>query len=163
MQIEINSKGDFFNINVPDKVDTQELNELIFTLQGISKMFSRDVLKMVKNVDVKKIDTTTGKRTYKRRQHHNWKNPIDSREKAIELLKLHYYGTKEDRKQFISDFNFYSTWDDLSKSFWTTRNKYKIMANEVGLFMFPAKGNSDKEKCKKPGYKFKYNSAVFKK
>jgi hypothetical protein len=171
MKIKLNDK-EYFNIELDDEIDLDELNGILFRLNNVSKIFSKDVFKISKHSDNSNNNhntdnnlTATGrpKIKYKRKNEHNFRNPVNTKEKTIELLKLHYYGTDEEKEKFIKNINFYSDWTIFSKRFFNLRKKFNIQPSEIGLNSYPGKGHIiNKENHMIKNYEYKYNPDIFK-
>lgn len=161
MRIKINNE-EFYEFRLKDEMSIQELSEVLFKLNSLSKIFSKDVF-ISNELDINdKIKHTKYTKKIKvapvmirRRQKHK-KGSINyllDRNKAVEVLKLHYHGTKEQKHAFAKKYN--NDWNEMSKAFSNLRKKFNIPAEEIGLRYFPRKNekhdikNREKQEWKK--------------
>lgn len=151
MKIEI-SELESYEVKMPEVITREQFIGVMDRLNRILKIVNADVFASSKDVIVSEDGNEKAVRHYK----HHKRTKLD-REKAIELLKVHYSeGTGAEKlakmKQiapFLSDSSFKSRLYQLRKVF-------KIDAKEIGLTKFPgrldgAAGNLDKFRIKQNG------------
>lgn len=135
MKIKINEYAEY-NIKIKDSLDQQEFFQFLDTLNQIAKMIKKDFLVDSDNDMIQEEKKETPK-VIKVKNNNNSKLKVlwDSKEKAIKLIKLHYWGTKEKREKAIEGFDI--TWTGMAQRIWNIRKKYNIQPKEVGLKRFP--------------------------
>jgi hypothetical protein len=134
------------NVNIREEYNSQEFAELLSKLHSIQKMLGRDLLSMSGGIGIKKKGRPSSnpvnniariKRAMKRR---DWCN---TREKAIDVIKMHYHGTKEEKTKWSQKNNV--IWNDAVKSMYALKNRYNIQASEVDMKRFPVRNEITQE------------------
>lgn len=135
MKIKINEYAEY-NIKIKDSLDQQEFFQFLDTLNQIAKMIKKDFLvdsdDMIQEdkKESPKIKSATPKKLHKREY-------LDTKEKAIKILKLHYFGNKEKKNKFAEDNN--TEWVTIVKGIHGLKNRYSILPKEIGLKSYPTK------------------------
>jgi hypothetical protein len=151
-----------YTVDLPESMTIDDLNAVLFRLNNISKVFSKDIFKIATTMESNGNKITKEKRSYKPRQIKNEGTSViyNTRDKAIELIKLFYHGTQEQTENFCKKYDLDSTY--LSNKIWNIREKrYKIEPQEVGLIRYMNKGDPRNSKAfmdsiKIPGFIFSY-------
>ncbi len=162
MKVKINEYENY-EITFPDKIDVQTFLGLVSHLVEIQRMLSKNVFSTVSQQDVslstKREYTKSGKYTKEKltgvRKNAEARKFNKSREEALRLLILNYYGTKEDKEAISEEYNN-TPWEKIQSAFSYTRKKWKIQPQEIGITHFPLKaemGRKDTLKLKDFDYK----------
>lgn len=153
MKIKLNEYM-FLTIN-KEILEPDEFGEFMTQLNVISKIVKRDFLSNEENVSEKtklvKLEKTKSTRQYvKSGKYKNGSSEIietknnkplqrrewcDSKEKVIKLLKIHYFGSKEDKNEIAKKIGL--TWTNINKSFYNIKNRFNIQPKDIGLKRFP--------------------------
>ena len=70
----------------------------------------------------------------------NTRTWCDTREKSVELMKLSYHGTNEEKQKKAQELGV--AWNEIVKSFYGLKKRYNIIPQDVGLERFPTRGES---------------------
>ena len=133
--IIINNK-EIYSIEIPDEMTLDDLSGLDFRISNILKVFSKDVFKISNkiknNSNVEPNEEVKTEKRYKSKNHKNEQIVFNTRDKAIEIIKLFNHGTKEEIDTFCKKYNIDKNY--ISAKMWNIREKkYQIKAHEVGL------------------------------
>lgn len=157
MKIKI-SNNEVYEIKLGNQLSIQEFTDMLYKLNSLVRTFSKNIINpidMVKVVKIKKGITKTGKirKTYtyknsdaKIKQTRKVSNPrlwCATREQAITTLKIHYYGTQEQKERLAQSSR--TSWNEIVKGFWGVRRRYNIRPQEVGLQHWIKKGKRTRE------------------
>ena len=136
MEIRINNK-ETYNIELPEKVDADSFNTLIIRLQDINKIVSKNAF--AENVFDKNKEAPLTKKTSSviRREE------LKDREYVLSMVKLVYFGSKEEKTKIIKTLKF-NSYDTFYATIYAVRKKFNITPNEVGLIRWPIRGESRK-------------------
>jgi Golgi nucleoside diphosphatase len=124
LKIKLSDK-ELYEIELNDVMTIQELNETLGKLNSISKIFSKDVFSLVnKSSNVEKVI----RRRYRISREREW---CDTREKIVELLKIRYHGTAEQKDELLKKLGI--SWDALTKALYylAKRNNIQKIEYEV--------------------------------
>lgn len=123
-------EGESYDLKLNDTLTLQELNEVVYKLQSIQKVFgkynlmsSTSISPEIKNTKVRK---TRGKGIKL------------SREDVIKGLKLMYFGSKESKKEAEKESGI--SWNALVWRLKYYKKHSNITPKEVGLTRFPVRG-----------------------
>lgn len=149
-RIEINEYAEL-NIKFKDHYSVPEFISLLEYLNQTSKMIKKDFLvdsveneekkeekspdMYFKNGRMKRSYAHTLKKNHTPRRRTARREFANTKEKAIKIIRLHYFGTKEKKLQFAKDND--TDWNQLVKSMHNLRKRFDIQPREVGLKGFP--------------------------
>lgn len=141
MKIKINEQ-ESYEIKFQDEMSLQELEEFSHRINQILKMNQMSVMGYVKKLGQPRHYNKSGKYTNEAkglsRKVGNKREWCNTKEKALELLKLQYFGEKEDKEKKAKEVG-YSSWVEINKALHGLKKRYKIQPKEVGLKAFPPK------------------------
>jgi hypothetical protein len=133
MKVKIQTEDGFYETEVKEQLSLTELLETIDKLKEVYRFLSPLTKKKDDYWDDSNINYTI--RDIKpRKKTTNSREWCDTREKAINIMKLHYSGTKEQKLEFANSINH--DWNNIVKSIWGLQNRYKITPKDIGLERF---------------------------
>ena len=110
-------------------LDCDEFLGLLNRLKEIEKIISR--------VGYSSSENNQPHSNYVKRRRSKKAGWIGNRDKVIELMKLMWFGSKEDKEKFAIVEG--REWNDITKSIHYGKDKFNIKPQEVGLIRFPSK------------------------
>jgi hypothetical protein len=146
MKIKFN---DFESMQVRIKEDYEfiEFEALTQRFVQIVKIGKKDFVieqNIELNKDEIKEEVKTKRKYVKSGQFTSNRNPrgkpnawFNNKAMMIKCLKIHYFGTKEHKQEFLREIGSNKTWSELSKSFSYSKKKLNILPKELGLKRFP--------------------------
>lgn len=129
MKIEINEK-ESYNVEIPTTLSAQEFLALFERLNNIKKI-------VISNLNTNIFDNNIHTKILKPR---NRIKLVSNRDDVIKLLKLHYFGSKEEKQNFAASVN--RDWKKVRCCLTSYKRTYKIEPEEIGLKRFPTTKDS---------------------
>ena len=135
MEIKI-SNEESHNIKIPDVVTLDEFKGVMIRLKElekfIDKFFSYD------ESDFKESPQTH--KNYKKRISSEMRPWTTDRDKFMEILKLHYFGNKEEKGDYVERYGRgRKEWSNITKAFHSLKKKFNVTPEEMKMIRFPAK------------------------
>ena len=134
MKIKIN-ENETYEINISEEIlNAKQFQELLFRLNAINKILGRDIL----------MSSITEKPTPKIKTYTNQRKPSKSRpwakdrEFVVDLIKLHYLGSKEMKEKKTREMNM-TCWDEIVKAIHNLVMRHNITPAEIGIPFFPVR------------------------
>ena len=130
MKIKINEKESYEILIENEELDCDEFLGLLNRLKEIEKIILKIGYSNSENGQPQSKHVRK-----KRSKKASW---IGDRDKVVELMKLMWFGSKEDKEKFAIIEG--REWNDIIKSIHYGKDKFDIKPEEVGLVRFPVKG-----------------------
>ncbi len=125
MKIKL-SKSESYIIDFPEEVEAIEFLGIISRLNELKKLLTVSAPEITS--DILLSNKNHRKRGAKRAF---WR----TRKDAINLLKLHYFGSKDDKEKLAKRWGM--NWKDISSQMYNIRIKWNIAPEEIDLKKFP--------------------------
>lgn len=129
MKIQIN-ENESYEINLPDIIT---IKEFLYIVNKVSSI-AQNNQELSSSKEAKRRYVKSGKYCGAK---YPW---TQNRDKAVELVKLHYFGEKEKKEQIARSNNI--SWYDIVKSLHNLKKRFDIKPQEIGLREFPPRGGS---------------------
>jgi hypothetical protein len=154
MKVRLSEK-ELYEFQIPEVIEIQDLPNILSKLNALNEF---NIVKPIKPLSstpygIQEVHAKKGNYTG-RAPKRKW---CDTREKAIAVITMSYYGTQRERDEFCKFFK--EDWVNVSKSFHNLKDRYNLKPQEVGLQRFLKQSDGrDKatiEKTKLPYFRYK--------
>jgi len=162
MKIIINP-NETYDIKLPEVIDAEKFIEILNQFDNIAKIIKINSITgtNIKNfkTDFQKRENGIAKSKYDfPKKRINTISFFDNREKVLDILQYHYYGTKTDKERIAKIIDM--KWVEISKRFHSLIFRYDIQPNEIGLINLGNKNNQGREN-RIPNYIIKSYTGIF--
>jgi hypothetical protein len=134
MKVKIQTEEGFYETEIKEQLSLTELLETIDRLKEVYRFLS-PLTKKKDDWDDSNINYAVRETAERKTQKRDW---CDTREKAVNIVKLHYTGTKEQKQEFANSIDH--DWNDIVKSIWGLTRRYEIIPQDIGMNRFPGRG-----------------------